>query len=150
MCKYVLVLRPTTEMLQLRRLAGIHPSIQRSCCPLGIWLSGDPVFFVYQSLSGEIKRSACVEMLANTRLSQPWRSCGSSEFLLKNNLIEKLLLPSASGRHTGHTQEHSAACGQPHKGCVHVWALGKRQKIQSFLSQSPSSTHSFQTIVRHF
>lgn len=72
-----------------------------------------------------------MSLLANTRLSQPWRSCGSSEFHMKNNLIEKLLLPSASWRHSGHTQQHSAvlpACGRLHraanKGCVHVSALG--------------------------
>lgn len=49
-----------------------------------------------------------------------------SKFHMKNNLIEKVLLPSASG------QQLSAACGQLHraanKGCVHVRALGNDKR----------------------
>lgn len=85
---------------------SIHP-FRRSYCILKRSLSG--VFFFFLE-SRWIKRLACVSeallaLLANTRLSQPWRSCGSSKFLMKNNLIERLLLPSASGRHRGHTQQ---------------------------------------------
>lgn len=86
---------------------SIHP-FRRSYCALKHSLSGD--FFFFFLKSRWIKRLACVSeallvLLANTRLSQPWRSCGSSKFLMKNNLIERLLLPSASGRHRGHTQQ---------------------------------------------
>lgn len=80
-----------------------------------------------------------MSLLADIRLSQPRRSCGSSEFLMKSNLIEKLLLPSASGLHRGHTQQHSAAlqaCGRLHraanKGYVHVCALGNEDTELSF------------------
>lgn len=61
-----------------------------------------------------------MSLLVDTGLSQPRRSCFSSKFLMKNNLIEKLLLPSASGLHRGHTQQHNAA----NKGYVHACALG--------------------------
>lgn len=91
-------------------------------------------------------------MLADTRLSQPWRSCGSSEFLMKNNLIEKPLLPSASGR--PHTE---AQCGlwtaspSSEQRICSCLCFGKWQEIQSFLSKTLSRTYwVFLTIVTHF
>lgn len=92
-----------------------------------------------------------MSLLVSTRLSQPWRSCGSSKFLIKNNLIEKLLLPSASGRHKGHRQQHSAACGQLHptanKPYVHVCALGKDKRHTAFILSHHPHTHRFDAIV---
>lgn len=54
---------------------------------------------------------------------------GSLKFPMKNNLIDKLLLPSASGRHRGHTeisteQHYVPVDSFTNKGYLHVCALG--------------------------
>lgn len=84
-------------------------------------------------------------MLVDTRLSQPRRPCGSSEFLVKNNLIEEPLLPSASGR--PHTTA-SPTSEQRTRSCL---GFGERtEDIELSLSDANQCTQCFWTIVTHF